>query len=187
MKEQLCQIRPAAVAATLAALLACLSPDAGADEPAPPTPQQARFFEEQVRPLLAASCFDCHGEDEQEADLRLDSLAHMRLGGESGPAIDLENPENSLLLEAINYESVEMPPDGQLDDDQIEILTKWVQMGAPWPGSDPSAELPQRKGSQITDEDRAWWAFQPVKDPAVPCRRRGAVVDELREGALRQG
>ena len=140
---------------------------ASAKEPAKPTPQQAKFFEEKVRPLLVANCSECHSEDEQEGDLRLDSLAHMKLGGESGPAIEPGEPEKSLLIEAVNYESVEMPPDGQLKAAEIAILSDWIKMGAPWPGSDASGS-PLRKREKISDEDRAWWAFQPVKDPAVP-------------------
>ena len=48
-----------------------------AEEPSAITPQQERFFEEKVRPLLAANCWDCHGSKKQESGLRLDSQASM--------------------------------------------------------------------------------------------------------------
>ena len=66
-------------------------------------------FEADVRPILKAHCFHCHGEDgdpKGELDLRLRKL--IVKGGESGPAIDLEDPLSSLILALI--ESGEMPP-----------------------------------------------------------------------------
>ena len=90
------------------------------------------------------------------------------MGGESGdPAIVPGNAEESPLIAAINYESLEMPPDEKLSDAEIEILTTWVKLGAPWPGGD-NAVVSTPKKSKITNEDRAWWAYQPVKDHAPP-------------------
>src|SRR5882724_3283886 len=48
------------------------------------TPEQARFFETRVRPLLVERCFGCHGPDKQRSDLRLDSAEGVRRGGVSG-------------------------------------------------------------------------------------------------------
>ncbi len=131
-----------------------------------PTPEQAKFFETDVRPLLANHCFKCHGPDKQSGELRLDSRAAMLQGGDSGPAIVPGKPEESLLIEAVKYESFEMPPSGQLDAKAIDVLTRWIAMGAPWPGDTGVAV---RSGEPlISDEDRAWWAFQPVREPPVP-------------------
>jgi len=127
---------------------------------------QMRFFESEVRPLLAEKCFSCHGEKKQKGDLRLDSLAAMMAGGESGVAVVPGKPDESLLVDAIRYESFEMPPTGKLDDRQIEVLTKWVSIGAPWPGSDASKAVAPRE--TFSEEDRNWWAFQPVRKPAIP-------------------
>ncbi len=125
-----------------------------------------QFFENEVRPLLAQRCFECHGEDEQSGDLRLDSLAGMLGGGESGAAIVPGKPDESMMIEAINYESPEMPPKGKLSNQEIETLTRWVAIGAPWPGSDP--DVPVRKRQQFDEQDRSWWAIQPVNSPSVP-------------------
>ncbi len=145
------------------ALCGFVSPVAVADEV---SPEHVKFFENQVRPLLAEKCFECHGEDEQNADLRLDSLAAMLQGGESGAAIVPGEPGNSMIVAAINYESTEMPPDEKLSDEQIEVLTRWVSIGAPWPGTDSDA--PVRKREQFDADDRSWWAIQPVAKPIVP-------------------
>ncbi len=127
---------------------------------------QMMFFESEVRPLLAEKCFSCHGEKKQKGELRLDTRAAMMVGGESGAAVVPGKPDESLLVDAIRYESFEMPPTGKLDDKQIEILTKWVAIGAPWPGSDANITVAPRE--TFSEEDRNWWAFQPVKKPTVP-------------------
>ena len=128
---------------------------------------QAKFFETEVRPLLIKHCYECHAEEKQKGGLRLDQIGHVLAGGESGPALEPHKPDESLLIEAVRYESYEMPPDGQLPQGKIDVLVKWVEMGAPWPGGDRTA--PARTGeSKITDEDRAYWAFQPLQLPGIP-------------------
>ena len=133
-----------------------------------PSSEQVAFFEKEVRPILAENCFQCHGEEKQRGSLRLDHPGHLLAGGDSGPAVEPGDPDASLLIEAINYDSYEMPPTGQLPDEQIATLIHWVKMGAPWPGIDPEMIRPLEKGPKITEEDRQWWAFQPVADPTPP-------------------
>jgi hypothetical protein len=98
--------------------------DPPADVPAEPTPEQAKFFEEQVRPVLATNCYKCHGEEKQKGELRLDSLTAILAGGESGPAVVVGKPEESLLVEAIRHESFEMPPEGKLKDNAIMVAVR---------------------------------------------------------------
>jgi cytochrome c553 len=135
---------------------------------ADPTPEQLKFFENEVRPLLAENCFKCHGDDKQQGELRLDSLAAMTHGGDSGPAIVPGKPSESLLLEAVRYESFEMPPSGQLSDEKVAKLEKWIEMGAPWAGTHGEFDVAQRNKEKITDADRAYWAFQPPIKTAPP-------------------
>lgn len=108
---------------------------------------------------------------ETEGGLRLDSKAAILAGGESGPAVVPGKPGESLLVEAINYEGPEMPPNGKLGPPQRETLTRWIEMGLPWPATDPGASasaLTQAPKSKITAEDRAFWSFQPLRRPDVP-------------------
>ncbi len=122
-------------------------------------------FEQNIRPLLVAKCLKCHGEKKQEGKLRLDSLSAMLKGGESGPAIVPGKPDESLLIEAIKYESFEMPPTGQLATKEIAHFDQWIRENAVW----PKHGKPLREGAiTITESDREWWAFQPVRKPDVP-------------------
>lgn len=141
-----------------AALLALLAP------PAVVAAQDAQeaFFEQRVRPLLVRRCYPCHSGPKSGGGLSLETANGWRTGGDSGPAIVPGHPEQSLVIEAINYRSLQMPPadeGGRLPADEIEVLTKWVAMGAPDPrdGSD-------RLGGMTLDQTRQWWSFQPLPD-----------------------
>ncbi len=127
--------------------------------------EAATFFESEVRPLLAAKCIQCHGGKKQEGNLRLDTLEGFLNGGDSGPSIVPGKPDESMLIEAIRYESYEMPPNQQMSDDEIAVFFKWVQSGAQWP--EHAGEVREAAG-QISDEDREWWAYLPLKKPEIP-------------------
>ncbi|HEX2473470.1 MAG TPA: PSD1 and planctomycete cytochrome C domain-containing protein [Lacipirellulaceae bacterium] len=141
--------------------------------PSIPTPtavsdEDALFFERSVRPLLAEHCWECHAGDSPEAGLRLDSWGAMVGGGDSGPAVMPGKTGESLLITAIHYDGKpQMPPDGKLRPEEIDILTKWIERGAPWPKSQAPSRTAKR-GFEITPEDRAFWSFRPISDPPPP-------------------
>ena len=130
--------------------------------------EDAAFFESKVRPLLVEHCFECHGDAKQKGQLRLDSREAALVGGESGTAIVPEKPEESLLLQSVKYEAFEMPPSGKLPETAIAVFEEWIQRGAPWPGSDGQAVAVRNGEKGFSDEDRSWWALQPVKEHIPP-------------------
>lgn len=142
----------------------------------PPSKEAVQFFESKVRPILADHCFKCHGESKPKGGLRLDSRAAILAGGDQGPAIVVGRPDKSLVIKAINHtdEQLKMPPKSKLTREQIDVLTQWVKMGAPWPGGEQVTTT--RREKTITDKDRGHWAFQPIKRPAVPTVRSNAWV-----------
>jgi cytochrome c553 len=127
------------------------------------------FFEKKIRPILIKHCYECHGEDEQESDLRLDSYAEMLRGGATAPAIVPGEPNESLLLHTIGYEDdeLQMPPDGKLSDAVIADFRKWIEMDAPHPDANKASILP-RKGALDLEKERQFWSFQPLVDTAIP-------------------
>ena len=134
---------------------------------------EAAFFQDQVRPVLETRCFGCHGgQPTVQAGLRLTSRAAILQGGRRGPAVDLEDPESSLLIRAINYAGPEMPPGGPLPPEQVALLTRWVTQGLPWPEEqrqEPvTAAREENGGSPGVEESRHFWSFQPPRRPQVP-------------------
>ena len=158
--------------ALLVALLASFASQTLAADPAP-SPEQSQFFESKIRPVLVANCVKCHGPEKQKSGLRLDSRAALLAGGEQGPSIIPGKADESLLIAAVRHEDdLKMPPSKKLPVDQVADLTRWITMGAPWPGStdaEPASTSTIRKsGLAITDKDRAHWAFQSIKRPSSP-------------------
>jgi hypothetical protein len=134
------------------------------------TPAQVQFFETRIRPLLVSNCFKCHGAVKKpRGQLRLDSRAGILKGGESGPAIVPGKPGDSLLVRAVNYMDLEMPPGKRLPRKEAALLEEWVRMGAPWPG-DTAVPIAKHESESrpVTDQDRQWWSFRPVMRPEIP-------------------
>ncbi len=134
---------------------------------APPTAND--FFEKEVRPLLVEHCIKCHGDKKPKGGLRLTSRAHVLAGGDSGPAAVPGKPKDSLLIQALAYvDTPRMPPKKKLSDRDVATLTRWVQIGMPWPETGAKAPAPATGPWRITDEQRRFWAYQPVRAHAPP-------------------
>lgn len=125
--------------------------------------EQTRFFESKVRPLLIDHCVRCHGDEKQEGGLRLDSQTAFVKGGENGALLDVGSLKDSLILSAINYRDLEMPPSGKLAEDKIQILEQWVNEGSFWPTKTESMSAGKKGEKGFNDEDRSYWFFQPHK------------------------
>ena len=93
------------------------------------------FFEKSVRPLLAEHCYECHSAKEANGGLRLDSRIGVAKGGDSGAVLTAGQPSNSLLMKAVEYKDrdLQMPPKNKLTDEQISVLRRWIEKGAPDP------------------------------------------------------
>jgi Protein of unknown function (DUF1553)/Protein of unknown function (DUF1549)/Planctomycete cytochrome C len=142
-------------------------PAPSAQNPATLSREEEQFFETQVRPLLIKHCYQCHSSDAKKikGGLRLDSRDGWMKGGDSGPAIVPGAPDKSLLVEAIHYQSLEMPPERKLSDAEIVVLEKWVRMGAPDPRTDPATTTPVRPD---VGAGRSHWSFRPIAERAPP-------------------
>ncbi|MCB1225722.1 MAG: DUF1553 domain-containing protein [Verrucomicrobiales bacterium] len=108
-------------------------------------------YEKDIKPLLKERCYACHGALKQKADLRLDTVATMRSGGDSG---DILSGDPALLLERVTTTDQDdrMPPEGEgsmLTAEQIAKLRGWLAAGAPA----PAKESPEA-------DPRQHWAYQ---------------------------
>jgi len=153
----------------LAALsLGAIVPAAGAQHGAD---DGVRLFREEVRPLLEEHCFKCHGGGRRiKADLNLTFRAGLLTGGDTGPALDEGSPEQSLLLAMISYadEDHEMPPDGRLPGEAIDLLERWVHMGAPYDNDDAHVGGDEPEEHMGRDDGMEGWSYLPRTKPAAP-------------------
>ena len=120
--------------------------------------------------LLKARCLKCHGGEEKiKGGLRLSSRAAVLKGGDQGAAVVLDKAGESLLIQAINYDGLEMPPSGKMSKAEIDVLTKWVEHGLPWTAGAAAVEdKPREAPPKVDDEARNYWAYRPLQTPEVP-------------------
>ncbi len=133
---------------------------------AAPTVAAELTYEEHVRPILKAHCFQCHGEGgtaEGNLDLRLSRFVVK--GGDSGPAIVPGSSDESLLIQRVS--KGEMPPDEdkRLSREEVDILSRWVNANAPTAREEPES---LDGATYFTHEEMNWWAFRPVRKPDPP-------------------
>ncbi len=122
-------------------------------------------FEKDIRPILKANCFQCHGEDgETKGGLDVRLRRFLVKGGEDGPAIVPGRPLESKMFQLVS--EGEMPKGKKhLAEKDIATIGRWIEQGARTARPEPEKLGPE---FAFTDEERAWWAFQPVRKPAVP-------------------
>jgi mono/diheme cytochrome c family protein len=133
----------------------------------------ADFFERDIRPLLIRHCHECHGDlAEPKGGLKLTSREDVLRGGDSGPAAVAGQPHESLLISAVKYDGLEMPPDGKrLSEAEIARLNEWIQRGMPWPQATTESLARANtlvENQKIAEVKRTFWSFQPVTNPPVP-------------------
>ncbi len=101
------------------------------------TPKQVEDLNLEVRTILAHNCTSCHGEAKKKGGLRLDSKEAIFAGGENGPALVAGQPGKSELIRRISLPAGHkevMPSKGKLlTREEINILSLWIEKGAPWP------------------------------------------------------
>jgi hypothetical protein len=144
-------------------VLCCMPAAVGAAEMAP---EQRAFFESKIRPVLARQCYECHAANAKKigGKLLLDTPAEMLGGGESGPAVIPGKPDESLIVQALRYDGLEMPPKHRLPESVVNDFATWVKMGAPDPRENAKSAA---KKAPVADE-AALWAFRPMATPGVP-------------------
>ena len=95
------------------------------------------FFESKIRPVLATKCYECHSAEASKikGGLRLDHIDLILKGGDTGPALVIAKPAESLILEAIGYDEpdFQMPPKEKLSQQVVDDFSQWISEGAIWP------------------------------------------------------
>ena len=118
-------------------------------------------FVRDIQPILSQHCYECHGADEQEGQLRLDARAVVMKGGVSGPLFEQGRGDASLLVGRLRStdDDERMPPEGEsLNEQQIALIARWIDQGADWPAG---------VGVQVKSAERHWAYVKPER-PELP-------------------
>ncbi len=161
-----------------------------------PVSASAQDLADQAYTILKEKCQVCHGAAMQQSRLDLRTRDKVLHGGERGKAVTVGNLKRSWLWRLVTHQSKPtMPPGGKLPDDDIEVLRRWIIGGAPFPEnavSDEEAErlsaLKKLEERPITEEEKSWWAFRPVKDvtpPAADNRIDGFLAAAIEDKGLK--
>ena len=160
----------------LGILVLCMAPWAqiASAQQSGQTPDQSaklEFFESKIRPVLVEHCYECHSAESKtiQGGLVLDNAKGLLTGGDSGPAIIPGQSDTSLMIQAIRYESTQMPPRGKLPENVIADFVRWIAEGAMDPRVGDAA--PTRKQIDF-QQAREFWSFVPPKIPTVPSPNR---------------
>jgi len=178
------------------------------------TSDAARLFALEVKPLLAARCFACHGQDQNllMGGLDLTSRDSILKGGKSGAAVLAPgDAEASLLYKAVTWSDakIEMPPkaNDRFSEDQTWKIRDWINGGAPWPDEKTQQEyveadlrrervsggvLVETSGGLSDDwtnrryKEEDLWAFRPLRDAKPPDSKSINPIDAFHQASLRQ-
>ena len=113
-----------------------------------------------IKPVLKARCYACHGALKQKSNLRLDTAANIRKGAKAGPVATPGKINESELITRITSKDLEerMPPEGEpLKSEEIAAIREWISDGMPA----PTNEMPEI-------DPKNHWSFQPIKRPPIP-------------------
>ncbi|TWU25365.1 Planctomycete cytochrome C [Novipirellula galeiformis] len=130
-------------------------------------------FTNDIEPILQEHCLDCHGEDEPSGQLRLDRLANMLRGGNSGEAAVVPgDPAASFLVKLIKHQEsgLEMPPDDSLSAEQIKHIERWIADGA---------KTPEHYGPATETTELTHWSFRRVTRPVTADNIDGFIRHKL--------
>lgn len=132
-------------------------------------------FEQHIRPLLAAKCFECHGASVQEKGLDLRTVTAMLQGGEAGPVIVPGHPRQSELLKVVESEKMPPDPSAPLTEDEVALLQRWIAGDAPALAQNEITRPAPRFG----EKERKHWAWQRMErtppPPAISLHTRSMI------------
>jgi mono/diheme cytochrome c family protein len=136
----------------------------------PPAANRKVDFLSDIEPLLAKTCYECHGPEKQKGGLRLDQKEAAYKGGDTGPILVAGKSADSLLIQVVagaKEDIARMPKKKDpLSDEQVGILRAWIDQGAIWP------ETAITKGKDW----KKHWAFIAPTRPNVPQAKNGRWV-----------
>jgi mono/diheme cytochrome c family protein len=164
------RIKPAALSVACVVLLVAAARAAVAPDHAKQMAAGLELFKGGVAALLKEHCLECHGGGKTKGDFDLATREGLLRGGADGIAVVAGNAKDSKLLKLLRHEAEPHMPSKKprLPDDVIEHIAKWIEAGAPYAEPLVANARVVKDRSAITEQDRAFWSFQPLKRVSPP-------------------
>ena len=165
---------PYRILLVVASSIVCATFASAARAASEPDREGLKHFEAKIRPILVEKCYSCHSAEAKalRGGLLLDTKEGLLIGGDSGPAIVVGKPEESSLIQALKFESFEMPPSGQLPESVIADFEHWIKIGAPDPRVGDLNRVYREIDALVCDGNRA----RPAQHRAVQLGDREVLV-----------
>ncbi|MCH9652271.1 MAG: PSD1 and planctomycete cytochrome C domain-containing protein [Planctomycetes bacterium] len=133
--------------------------------------QGLELFKKEVRPLLVKKCLNCHGGKSVKGDFDLSNRKFLLDSG----MIEKTGKESYLISLVEHREEPFMPlKEKKLSEKEITSLSKWIDLGAPYDKPLATTKKSSSEKMVITDDDRKFWSFQPLKAPEIPNAKRSS-------------
>jgi hypothetical protein len=129
------------------------------------------LFEKKVRAILVENCAQCHGGEKVKAELNMVTREGLLHGGADGVMVVPFKAKESRLLRLVRHEEDPHMPDKKpkLPEEAIKALEEWIENGAPYEGALlEGTQLAKAEKGAVSEEDKKWWAFQPLKTVPLP-------------------
>ena len=128
----------------------------------------APSFEDEIVPIIAKRCVECHNSKDIKGGLDLSNPKTAFAGGDSGDSIVASDSAASMIIQRISDGS--MPPESRgqsqkLPDSEISLLKAWIDNGAEWPEA-RTIDIYERTTDVRGGLD--WWSLQPIRKPVPP-------------------
>ena len=135
------------------------------------------IFRADVAGVLKEHCVQCHGGEKTKGEFDLVTREALLRGGADGPAVKPFAAAESPLLKMIRHDVDPHMPSKKpkLPEEVIAKVAAWIDNGAPYDAPLIAVKGAARDKSLVTEEDRKWWAFQPLATVKPP--GRGNPVD----------
>lgn len=163
----------------------------GADLPPDHAERMAKglvLFQSSVKSLLVQHCVKCHGGEKTKADFDLATRDALLRGGSEGDAIKPFSAAESRMLKLMRHEEEPEMPENKpmLADADIAKVAQWIDLGAPYAEPLVAGKV-TRNRAVVTDEDRKYWAFQPLLKTPPPDGSAHPVDGFLVEAGSKKG
>ena len=129
--------------------------------------KQLVTYADDVKPILRQYCLKCHGNDEQNADLNLQSYATLMAGGAAGAVVKAGRPAASILYQAITNKDAagRMPPKSPpLPAKHIATISAWITTGL----RESKSSQPLKTQQTLTFRPQTNAGLKPNGPPAMP-------------------